>query len=100
MLTTSPPSVNRLSTQNVGASTSHNPMGLHGLLQGHSFTFLIPEALTAVTRMWRRTVWYVFTEVSEECAASIFRVEDGGGIFLRNIGKHLLHCQIQPNNLI
>jgi hypothetical protein len=26
--------------ENVGGSTSHNPMGLHGLLQGYSFTFL------------------------------------------------------------
>jgi hypothetical protein len=33
-LTTLPPSVSRLSTQNVGASMSHNRMGLHGLLQG------------------------------------------------------------------
>jgi hypothetical protein len=31
---TLPPSVSRQSRQNVGASTSHNPMGLHGLLQG------------------------------------------------------------------
>jgi cytochrome b len=33
-LTAFPPSVNRLSRENVGASTSHKPMGLHGLLQG------------------------------------------------------------------
>jgi hypothetical protein len=33
-LTTSPPSVSRLSKENVGASTSHNPMGLHGMLEG------------------------------------------------------------------
>jgi hypothetical protein len=33
-LTTLPPSVRQLSRQNVGASTSHSPMGLHGLLQG------------------------------------------------------------------
>jgi hypothetical protein len=33
-LTTLLPSVSRLSRQNVGASTSCNPMGLHGLLQG------------------------------------------------------------------
>jgi hypothetical protein len=33
-LTTSPPSVSRLSSQIVGASTPHNPMGLHGLLRG------------------------------------------------------------------
>jgi hypothetical protein len=33
-LTTSPPSVSQLSRENVGTSTSHNPMGLHGLLQG------------------------------------------------------------------
>jgi hypothetical protein len=32
-LTTLPPSVSRLSRQNMGASTSHNPMGLHGPLQ-------------------------------------------------------------------
>jgi hypothetical protein len=30
-LTTFPPSVSRLSKQNAGASTSHKPMGLHGL---------------------------------------------------------------------
>jgi hypothetical protein len=33
-LTTSPPSVIRLSRQNMGVSTYHNPMGLHSLLQG------------------------------------------------------------------
>jgi hypothetical protein len=33
-LTTSPPSVSRFSREKVGASTSHNPMGLHSLLQG------------------------------------------------------------------
>jgi hypothetical protein len=32
-LITLPLSVNRLSRQNMEASTSHNPMGLHGLLQ-------------------------------------------------------------------
>jgi hypothetical protein len=29
-----PQSVSRFSRENMGASTSHNPMGLHGLLQG------------------------------------------------------------------
>jgi hypothetical protein len=33
-LTMLPPYVGRLSRENVGTSTSHNPMGLHGLLQG------------------------------------------------------------------
>jgi hypothetical protein len=32
--TTLPPSVSRLSRDNVEASTSHNPMDLDGLLQG------------------------------------------------------------------
>jgi hypothetical protein len=32
-LTTLSPSVSRLSRENVGASTSHNPMSLHDLLQ-------------------------------------------------------------------
>jgi hypothetical protein len=41
-LTTLPPSVSQLSRENVGASTSHNPMGLHGLLQGqHYLDFFI-----------------------------------------------------------
>jgi hypothetical protein len=30
----SSPSVSRMSRENMGSSTSHNPMGLHGLLQG------------------------------------------------------------------
>jgi hypothetical protein len=33
-LTTTPPFVSADCLENVGASTSHNPMGLHGLLQG------------------------------------------------------------------
>jgi hypothetical protein len=36
-----PPSVSRLSRENVEASTSHNPMGLHGLLQGYLYLFYI-----------------------------------------------------------
>jgi hypothetical protein len=32
-LTTLPPYVSRLSRENVGSSSSYNPMGLHGLLQ-------------------------------------------------------------------
>jgi hypothetical protein len=39
-LTASQPYVNRLSRENVGASTSHYPMGLHGLLQG--YPYLLP----------------------------------------------------------
>jgi hypothetical protein len=38
---TSPPSVSRLSRENVGAVTSHNPMGLHDLLQGWFYLFFI-----------------------------------------------------------
>jgi hypothetical protein len=37
--TTLPPSVSRLSRQNVGTSTSHNPMGLHGLWQGYLYLY-------------------------------------------------------------
>jgi hypothetical protein len=36
-LTTLQPSVSGPSRQNVGASTSHNRMGLHGLLQGYLY---------------------------------------------------------------
>jgi hypothetical protein len=34
-LTIFPPSISRFSREHVGASTSHNPIGLHGLLQGY-----------------------------------------------------------------
>jgi hypothetical protein len=37
---TLPPFVCRLSTENVEASTSHNPMGLHDLLQ--EYIYLLP----------------------------------------------------------
>jgi hypothetical protein len=40
-LTTLPPSVSWLSRENVGAFKSHNPMGLHGLLQGIVLPFLL-----------------------------------------------------------
>jgi hypothetical protein len=39
-LATLRPSVSRLSGQNVGPSTSHNPMDFHGLLQGQLYLFL------------------------------------------------------------
>jgi hypothetical protein len=38
-LATLPPSVSRLSRENVGASTSHSPMDLHGLLQWELYLF-------------------------------------------------------------
>jgi hypothetical protein len=40
-LTTLPPSVSRMS-ENVGASTSHSPKGLHDLYR-HSFTYLLSQ---------------------------------------------------------
>jgi hypothetical protein len=49
-LTTLPPSVNQLSRENVGASTSHNPMGLHGLTGiALPFTFIIRVLAGAVS---------------------------------------------------
>jgi hypothetical protein len=38
-LTTLPPSVIRFSRENVEASTSHNPMGFHGLLTRIAFIY-------------------------------------------------------------
>jgi hypothetical protein len=35
--------MSQLFTENVGASTSHNPMGLHGLLQGWLYPFTLPQ---------------------------------------------------------
>jgi hypothetical protein len=48
-LTTLPPTVSRLS-ENVGASTSRNPKGLHGLHRdSFSFTFALLQ-----TRLWNK----------------------------------------------
>jgi hypothetical protein len=44
-LTTLPPSVSRLSRESVGAWTSHNRMGLHGLLQGVFMPMQVWQAL-------------------------------------------------------
>jgi hypothetical protein len=44
-LTTSPPSVSRLSKENVEASRSHTPTGLHVLLQGYLYLLLYSEVL-------------------------------------------------------
>jgi hypothetical protein len=47
-----PPSVNRLSRENVGTSTSHNAMGVHGLLTGIALTFhlyLVPVSVVIST---------------------------------------------------
>jgi hypothetical protein len=60
-LTTSPPSVSRLSRDYVGASTSHNPIGLHSLLRGYLFTLHI-------------------TPIKKH--EEIFRLTDGSGFIL------------------
>jgi hypothetical protein len=63
-LTTLPPSISRMS-ENVGASTSRNPKGLHGLYRD-KFTLPLP-ASTGI-------LFVLF-----------FDAEDGNGILLRNI---------------
>jgi hypothetical protein len=40
-LTTLPPSVSRLSRENMGTSTSHNPMGLQSLFTGIALPFYL-----------------------------------------------------------
>jgi hypothetical protein len=52
-LTTLPPSVSRLSRENVGASTSHNPMGLHDLLT----RIALPLPITVTARSKARIVF-------------------------------------------
>jgi len=41
--------------------------------------------------MWRRVIWYMSTELSAKCAAPFFRVDDGGGWFLRNVGSCVIN---------
>jgi hypothetical protein len=57
-LTNLPPSVSRLSRENVGASKYHNPMGLHGLLQGYLYLFL---------PLWNGLTQVIFMLVSVIC---------------------------------
>jgi hypothetical protein len=49
-LATSPPSVSRLCRESVGASTSHNPVGLRGLL----LRVFLPERLRRIELIARR----------------------------------------------
>jgi hypothetical protein len=56
MLTTSSPSVSRLSRQNMRASTSHKPVGLHGLLQGLFYLFLLPYWLDCTASHFRNRI--------------------------------------------
>jgi hypothetical protein len=62
--TTSPPSVSRF-VDNVGASTSHNPIGLHGLLQGYLYLFLpmfLNSLMPPCSRRIGTEVFYLKTE--------------------------------------
>jgi hypothetical protein len=67
---TSPPSVSRLCRENVGASMSHNPMGLHGLLKGQlylfNFNFLYSYATTNFPWLSPTESWLV-PEPNEFC---------------------------------
>jgi hypothetical protein len=47
---TLPPSVSRLSRENVRASTSHNSVSLHGLLQGQLHLFPFTSEVVIVER--------------------------------------------------
>jgi hypothetical protein len=62
-LTTSPPSVSRLSRKNEGASISHNPMGLHGLLRD-SFTLL--ECLPTAEGLLQQTLLYNINKIDKK----------------------------------
>jgi hypothetical protein len=62
-LTTLPPSASRLSTEKVGASTSHNPMGLHGLLQGEFYLFF--------TFYHQYSIWISLSPIRATCPAHL-----------------------------
>jgi hypothetical protein len=65
-LTTSPPSVSRLCRENVGAPKSHNPMGLHGLLQG-SFYLFLPWFRSAGIEIYSRGKWVFWVLLWTPC---------------------------------
>jgi hypothetical protein len=61
-LTTSQPSVSRLSRENMVASTSHNPMGLHGLLEGYLYLFF-----TDSSAKWHKIMYPLAKQCSLFC---------------------------------
>jgi hypothetical protein len=73
-LTFLPPSVSRLSRENGGTSTSHSPMGLHGLLQGYFYLFI-----RRVTCRLTRSVKMDATEQDAQSLNSL-RVESNDGL--------------------
>jgi hypothetical protein len=55
-----PPSMSRLSRENLGASTSHNLMGLLGLLQEYFYLFIYNSAYKCVVVMkYVGTEWFL-----------------------------------------
>jgi hypothetical protein len=86
-LTFSPPSVSRLSRENVGASTSHNPMGLQGLLQGQIYltftcTYTCSECFKIPTAQ-STSFWYL----------TPFGLVE---VYLRSTGMSCLHRIASP----
>jgi hypothetical protein len=66
-LTTSPPSVSRLSTDDVGASTSDNPMGLHGRFYFCLVCEAIGTAATPSLLCQPRVIVKMIVEKQMEC---------------------------------
>jgi hypothetical protein len=65
-LTTLLPSVSQLSKENVGTSTSHNPMGLHSLLQRQLYLFFyLPYIL--IINIDNICCFYFLISMTEEC---------------------------------
>jgi hypothetical protein len=62
---TLPPSLSRFSREDVGTSTSHNPMGLRGLLEGYIFsivtgTELGERGMQNFVQKYRKRIWILF----------------------------------------
>jgi hypothetical protein len=77
-LTTSPPSVSRC-LENMGASTSHNPMRLHGPLPGYLHPFFTVHIIFIVSRD------------SSKSVPTRVRSEDSGFDFRKGQGTILFH---------
>jgi hypothetical protein len=92
-LTTLPPSVSRLSTENVGTSTSHDPMGLRGLLQGEIYLFNLRSANSSILRDIMPCSPLKVQVASRVCylihagflPGLFFDPDDGGDMFLRKL---------------
>jgi hypothetical protein len=96
-LTTLPPSVSRLSRENVGASTSHNHMGLHGLLP---FTFMLPSSILSRGPYIYSYIYLIFSLTVSTSSFSKFHSFLGYEVFTALAMKNIIFWDVTSCSLV